>query len=137
MANGIPQPPDPTKILSAGVDSVSDLLNTGVRSINTLGSGLQGNLSKAASALNLPAAPTAVPPLPELPPISQGLPNLPPMPAGLPPLPGIPGAGSGGGGEGGAPAGEKKAAGAMGYGERNGSACIRTAGASSLGYGEI
>lgn len=131
MPNGAPEIPDPTKLLTAGADGITDLLNTGVRSINTLGAGLQANVSKTASSLNLPAAPAGVPAIPELPPMSQGLPAL---PAGLPPLPGMPGGGGGGGGA--PPANEKKAAG-LGYGERNGPSCIRTAGAASLGYGEI
>lgn len=138
MPNGAPEMPDPTKLLTASAEGITDLLNTGVRSINTLGAGIQGNVAKAASTLNLPAAPTSVPPIPEVPSISQGL-NLPTLPAGLglPPIPGIGGGGGGGGGNGGgAQAGEKRAAGAMGYGERTGSTCARVAGAGTLGYGE-
>lgn len=134
----MPQLPDPSKIMSAGVESIGDLLNTGVRSINTLGSGIQNSASKAASAASLPVLPQGLPPIPEVPsPVSgQGLPGLPPMPMGLPAFPGMPGAGGNGGGAQ-APA-EKRAAAPAGYGERNGgNSCVRLAGAGALGYGEL
>lgn len=137
----MPQLPDPSKIMSAGVESVGDLLNTGVRSINTFGAGLQNSASRVASAASLPVLPQGLPPIPEVPsPISgQGLPGLPAVPFGLPAFPGMPGAGGGGNGGAGAGAGSQSAAkeAPAGYGERNGKSCVRAAGAGKLGYGEM
>lgn len=138
MPDGVPQIPDPTKLLNASVESVGDLLNTGVRGINTVGASIQNAGAKVVSAANLPVLPAGVPQIPEIPPITagvQGLPGLPQMPFGLPAFPGMPGAGGGNGG-GGQQTGEKKAAGTLGYGEPNGKTCIRAAGAGALGYGE-
>lgn len=139
MADALPGLPDPTKILSTSAEAVSDVMNVGIKSVNDIISGLGAGASKAASSLNLPAAPSGLPPIPEVPPLSQGLPAL---PAGLPGLPGLPG--TGGGRE--TPSGEvppkgaaaqrKQAASPLGYGEHDGSTCARVAGAGSLGYGE-
>ncbi len=137
MADALPGLPDPTKIMSASAEAVSDIANVGIRSVNDIITGLQTGASKAASTLNLPAAPAGLPSIPEVPSLSAGLPAL---PAGLPALPGFPamgGGGSGGGGQPPAPApSEKKAAGPLGYGEHVGSTCARIAGAGALGYGE-
>ena len=130
MANGLPQPPDPTKILGAGVEAVQDVANLGIDGLNAGINALNVGMSKGTSVLGLPSAPAAIPPLPRAPSLAAGLPALPAGLPGLPPLPGMEQKREN--------RVEKEAVppGVAGYGERTGVYCARAAGAGKMGYGE-